>query len=123
MSYTFSLVAEAGFAKASSYDTHRPSYPPEAVCRLVEHLELANASNARVLDLGAGTGKFTELLARREEDYEVIAVEPHREMREVLERKNLNGVSVQDGHATFMPGIESQSIGAVVIAQVNPHKH
>ena len=123
MSYTFSLVAETGFAKASSYDTHRPSYPPEAVSRLVEHLELANASNARVLDLGAGTGKFTELLARREEHYEVIAVEPHREMRQVLERKNLKGVSVQDGNATFMPGIESQSIGAVVIAQVNLHKH
>ena len=123
MSYTFSSVAQAGFANASSYDTHRPSYPTEAVSKLIEHLELDSAPNARVVDLGAGTGKFTELLARREEDYEIIAVEPHREMREVLERKNLKGVSVQDGNATFMPRIESQSVEAVVIAQVNLHKH
>ena len=122
MSYNFSSVAEAGFANASSYDTHRPSYPAEAVSRLIEQLELDNALNVRVVDLGAGTGKFTELLAQRGEDYEIIAVEPHREMRQVLERKNLKGVSVWDGKATLMPGIQSQSVEAVVIAQVNLHQ-
>ena len=116
--YTLSSVAEAGFANASSYDTHRPLYPSEAVSKLIEQLEIENVLNARVVDLGAGTGKFTELLARREENYEIFAVEPHREMRKVLEKKKLKGVSVEDGNANLMPTIESQSIDAVVVAQV-----
>ena len=119
MSSALSSVAQTGFANAASYDTHRPSYPPEVVTKLLQRLELDNALNARVVDLGAGTGKFTELLAQREEDYDIIAVEPHEEMREILKEKKLKRVSVLDGSATKVQGIESQSADAVVAAQVS----
>lgn len=66
-----------GFQNASSYDKHRPSYPPDAVTRFLKHLHVHGVKKARVLDLAAGTGKFTELLVDRYEDFEILAVEPH----------------------------------------------
>lgn len=66
-----------GFQNASSYDKHRPSYPPEAVTRFLEHLQVNGVKRARIVDLAAGTGKFTELLVGRDEDFEILAVEPH----------------------------------------------
>jgi len=76
-------------------DTHRPTYPANAVTSLLTHLNLNSFPNAKILELGAGTGKFTELLANRAEKYEILAIEPHREMREVLEGKKLEGVVVR----------------------------
>ena len=66
-----------GFQNASSYDKHRPSYPPEVVTRFLKHLQVSGVREARIVDLAAGTGKFTEVLAGREEDFEILAVEPH----------------------------------------------
>lgn len=66
-----------GFQNASSYDKHRPSYPPEAVTRFLKHLQVSGVKEARIIDLAAGTGKFTEMLVGREEDFEILAVEPH----------------------------------------------
>ncbi len=65
-----------GFHDASLYDKHRPSYPPEAVTRFLEHLQVHGMKGARIVDLAAGTGKFTELLAGRDEGFEILAVEP-----------------------------------------------
>ena len=110
-------IAQSGFANASSYDAHRPSYPPEAVNPFLQHLDIVNALHARVVDLAAGTGKFTEILADREEDYDILAVEPHTGMREVLEKKGLKGVKVIEGTATEMVGVEEQWADAVVVAQ------
>ena len=66
-----------GFQNASSYDKHRPSYPHEAVTRFLEHLQVNGVKGARIVDLAAGTGKFTELLVDRDESFEILAVEPH----------------------------------------------
>ena len=66
-----------GFENASSYDKHRPSYPPEAMTRFLKHLQVDGVKSARIVDLAAGTGKFTELLACRDEDFDILAVEPH----------------------------------------------
>lgn len=52
--------ANNGFEDASSYDKYRPSYPEEAVGKLLEHLGLSGVKGARVIDLASGTGKFTE---------------------------------------------------------------
>jgi len=54
-------VAAAGFSDAVDYEAARPSYPPDAVAWLVEHLRIG--PGARVVDLAAGTGKLTRLLA------------------------------------------------------------
>ena len=64
-----------------------------------------------------GTGKFTELLAKRNESYKIIAVEPHADMRKVLEDKYLSGVEVKDGLSTSIP-LPDESVDAVIIAQV-----
>ena len=107
-----------GFQDGSTYDQHRPSYPQEAVDSLLKHLQVAGLEGARIVDLAAGTGKFTELLANRHEWFDIIAVEPHDGMRVELEKKSLGGVRALKGEATNMRGVESQSIDAVVAAQV-----
>lgn len=104
MSSTHNLApaAAAGFKDASAYDEHRPAYPAEAVQKLLEHMNLADAAHARIVEVAAGTGKFTEALAARHEAFEVRAVEPHPDMRRELEAKKLRGVSVADGSAQDM---------------------
>lgn len=94
--------ASAGFTNASAYDTHRPSYPSIAVSKFLAHLNVAQHAGAKIIDLGAGTGKFTELLAARSEDYDIVAVEPLQSMRAELEKKNLNAVRLLDGDARRM---------------------
>jgi 16S rRNA A1518/A1519 N6-dimethyltransferase RsmA/KsgA/DIM1 with predicted DNA glycosylase/AP lyase activity len=81
----FSLAPQAdnGFRDASSYDQHRPSYPSSAVASLLRRLNIAGQSQAKIVEIGAGTGKFTELLVGKDERYEIVAVEPHQEMRRV----------------------------------------
>ncbi|CAJ2501157.1 Uu.00g040100.m01.CDS01 [Anthostomella pinea] len=97
-------AAEEGFKDASAYDTHRPSYPPEAVDAFLANLKLAAQSDfVNVVEIAAGTGKFTELLAARPERFAVKAIEPHAGMREKLSDKDLQGVEVIDGKADKMP--------------------
>ncbi len=64
---------------ASLYDQVRPSYPDEAIDAMVRFARLR--APARVLEVGAGTGKATVLLAER--GLRVLALEPSREMAEV----------------------------------------
>lgn len=117
--FTIDSRAQTGFQNAHSYDTHRPSYPAEAVSKLLTHLNLAGVEGAKIVDLACGTGKFTELLARREEGYEVVGVEPHAGMREELIKKNLRGVEVKDGDAGHI-GVREGSADGLIAAQVSP---
>lgn len=64
---------------AELYDRARPSYPGAAVDDVLSHAELAPGD--RVLEVGAGTGKLTVLLAER--GLEVTALEPSAEMAAV----------------------------------------
>lgn len=63
---------------AEAYERARPGYPPEAVAWL------AGEPPRDVVDVGAGTGKLTRLLAAA--GHRVTAVEPLAEMRAELER-------------------------------------
>ena len=78
---------------------------------------VAGVRNAKIIDLACGTGKFTELLAARPEEFEIIGVEPHAGMRDVLVKKGLERVRVEDGDAGNMP-IEDDWGDACVAAQV-----
>ena len=81
MALSVSSASTKGFQNASSYDKHRPSYSPDAMTRFLKHLHVHGVKKARVLDLAAGTGKFTELLVGRDEVFEILAVEPHSGMQ------------------------------------------
>ena len=109
--------AQAGFANSAAYDLHRPTYSPTIVQFLLETLQVAGKRGARIVDLAAGTGKFTEALAARDEKFHITAVEPHAGMREVLAGKNLRGVTVVNGTADAMPE-DDESVDAVFVAQV-----
>ena len=83
-------------------------------------MNLTNALNAKIVDLGAGTGKFTEILSAREEDFEILAVEPHDKMRGELERKGLKGVRVLEGGVGDLGElIGSEKVDGVFAAQVS----
>lgn len=111
--------AQTGFSDSAAYDQHRPSYPPASVHHLLEQIRLLGKHHARVLDLAAGTGKFTQALVARDEQFEVVALEPHDGMRQVLADKGLPGVTVLSGTAESIPA-DDASFDAVIAAQVNP---
>ncbi|KAK4690954.1 hypothetical protein P7C71_g5944, partial [Lecanoromycetidae sp. Uapishka_2] len=123
MTFAIPSASTEGFQNAYSYDQHRPSYPPEAVESLLKHLQVDELKGARIIDLAAGTGKFTKLLSEREEQYEIVAIEPHEGMRSELVEKHFRGVKVLDGVASSMKGVESQCIDAVVAAQKGKSWH
>jgi|SRR5215217_3890 len=89
----------AGFADvAAVYDRARPEYPPAAVERIVAELEAE--PGARVLDLGAGTGKLTRPLLAAGLD--VVAVEPLARMRAALAAA-VGSRRALDGRAEAIP--------------------
>ena len=105
-------AAAQGFsAGADAYDRGRPSYPPAAIEHLVRTLALGPGRH--VLDVGAGTGKFTELLVAT--GAHVVAVEPVAEMRAKLETA-LPAVTALVGTGEALP-VEAASVDAVVAAQ------
>jgi ubiquinone/menaquinone biosynthesis C-methylase UbiE len=113
-------IALAGFSSANSYDTHRPSYASDAVEHLLNSLGLADKPRSRILELAAGTGKFTELLACRNENFDIVAVEPHRDMLRVLSEKNFPAgavVNVKEGNAVDIP-VENEWADSFIVAQV-----
>ena len=103
--------ADAGFnAGSGAYDRGRPSYPPDVVDWLCER---ALDVGGRVLDLGAGTGKMTAVLAARGLD--VVAAEPVAAMRDAL-RAALPDVPVAAAAAERLP-FAARSFDAVFVAQ------
>ena len=101
-----------GFDRAAdAYERGRPTYPPAAVEWLAEQLRIDRGT--RVVDLAAGTGKFTRALVARGAD--VVAVEPAAGMRERL-RAELPDVEVLDGTAEAIP-LPQSSVDAVTVAQ------
>ncbi|OAG08166.1 S-adenosyl-L-methionine-dependent methyltransferase [Paraphaeosphaeria sporulosa] len=109
--------ATHGFHAATSYDTHRPTYPPPAISALLSNIRVAGVPGARLVELGAGTGKLTSLLAAREERFEIVAGEPHGEMRGVLEGKELAGVRVVGDRGEELASVEGGWADGVVVAQ------
>ena len=74
-------------------------------------------NRAQIVEIGSGTGKFTELLVARPEKFELIAVEPHEGMRGALVKKNL-GIKTLDGDAASIP-LEEGWADALIAAQVS----
>lgn len=105
-------VAAKGFtAGAKAYERTRPTYPAQAVNYLIEAMDLG--PGATVLDLGAGTGKFTRLLLPT--GAKIVAVEPIAEMRSEFETV-LPEVELLAGTAESIP-LADASVDAVICAQ------
>lgn len=108
------FVGEGG-----AYDSVRPAYPDEAVAALVDAARCARGSAAsvqdgplRAADIGAGTGKMSELLARA--GLLVDAVEPSEAMR--AQASSIEGVTWHDGVAE-QTGLPNDMYDIVVFAQ------
>jgi SAM-dependent methyltransferase len=105
-------AAAHGFAHAvEHYRRGRPSYPDDAVAYLVDVLGVR--PDRDVLELGAGTGKLTELLVHS--GARIAALEPVPEMRQVLALA-CPTATVLDGTAEAIP-LPDGSMDAVVAAQ------
>ena len=106
------VTAQTGFSRASAtYASGRPGYP-QAVSGWLRGT-LGISAGDSVVDLGAGTGKFTACLARTGAD--VVAVEPVRPMLDVLRRAH-PAVRTFEGSATQIP-LADGSADAVFAAQ------
>jgi ubiquinone/menaquinone biosynthesis C-methylase UbiE len=106
-------IAAAGFQRAAAeYERGRPGYPPEAVERM--RREIGIQAGQTVVDLAAGTGKLTRLLAPLL-PAEVIAVEPIAGMRAQLQQA-VPGVTALDGTAEEIP-LPDAAAHAVFVAQ------
>ncbi len=102
-------AVSAGFgAEASRYQNARPDYHPDLVARFVDRF-----ASGRVIEIGAGTGKFTRQVVAAGID--VVAVEPVEAMRAVL-AADLPRVDTRPGTAEAIPA-EDQSFDTVVVAQ------
>jgi SAM-dependent methyltransferase len=104
-------AADGYSAQADRYVQGRPDYPDAVAGWLRGRLELRPGKT--VVDLGAGTGKFTTNLV--DTGAQVIAVEPVAEMRAKLSR-TFPAVDARDGTATSIP-LADNSIDALVCAQ------
>lgn len=97
--------------KAEAYALGRPGYPKAAIdyiCSLV-------SEGAVFADVGAGTGKFTVELAKR--DYSVFAVEPNADMRGQLMNTvaQFPNVIITDGTAEVIK-LPEHSVDAITVA-------
>jgi SAM-dependent methyltransferase len=96
---------------AAEYERHRPDYPEEALRWAADTLGLA--ADARVLDVGAGTGKLTRGLVAL--GFHVVAVEPGGAMLDQL-RLAVPEAEPHEAPAEALP-LPDASVGAAFAAQ------
>jgi SAM-dependent methyltransferase len=104
-------AAAVGFTTAvDAYESARPTVPGEAVDWLLAELRVGPGDV--VVELGAGTGKFTRLLVERE--IEVLAIEPVAAMRARLDVLGERVTSV-DAVAEQLPLGDGSAAAAVAV--------
>lgn len=114
-----SLDVNPFVGEGGAYDSVRPAYPDEAVAALIDAARSRRGANApgrdgplRAADIGAGTGKMSELLARA--GLLVDAVEPSEAMR--AQASSVEGVTWHEGLAEET-GLPNGAYDIVVFAQ------
>ena len=114
-----SLEVNPFVGEGGAYNSVRPAYPDEAVAALIEAAQRTRGADAlgqggplRAADIGAGTGKMSESLARA--GLLVDAVEPSEAMR--AQASPIEGVTWHDGVAEWT-GLPNDLYDIVVFAQ------
>lgn len=106
-------------SSAAAYDAVRPEWPAKTVTWMLG--SPTTATVCRVVDLGAGTGKGTRVIAAL--GHEVIAVEPSDGMREVLGTSLVSMPTEVARRITSLAGaaedipVETGSVDAVTVFQ------
>ena len=106
-----SARARAFETVAEEYERHRPDYPAEAIEWAAAQLGLE--SGARVLDVGAGTGKLTRALVAA--GFDAVAVEPGGAMLDQL-RLAVPEAEPHETHAEEIP-LPDSSVDAAFAGQ------
>ena len=113
-----SEVLATSFDKvALQYDRSRPTYS----IKIFNNFPASFRNDCKcIVEVGAGTGLFTQLLA----DYfpsstRIIATEPLKNMRQILSSKfsKYPNVEVYNGSANKLPVIDNNSVDAIFCAQ------
>lgn len=102
--------------KAEKYELYRPTYPEEAIIKVLDMCNVVPSNEITIADIGAGTGKFTQLLL--DKGFTVYAVEPNKQMRAIAEGKfsnydNFNSIS-QTAEDT---SLADNSVSIITVAQ------
>lgn len=126
---TFSTVhqtAQEGFTakSADSYEKGRPTYTKESLEKINEviqsSLTIGKSNSPVIVELGAGTGKFTESLApflqSNYRQFQYLATEPSEGFRQALLKKNLPNVKSDFGLGDSIPSPD-KTVNAVIAAQ------
>jgi SAM-dependent methyltransferase len=98
---------------AELYDAARPAYPPAVIDELIGLAGLERGSP--VLEVGAGTGKATRMLAER--GLSVLALEPSAEMAAVARRNLAGDPQVEIEQIDFESWQHRSKVKALVCAQ------
>ncbi|MFT3716963.1 MAG: class I SAM-dependent methyltransferase [Gordonia sp. (in: high G+C Gram-positive bacteria)] len=98
-------------AQSGNYETGRPDYPADSVDWLLSGLP----PPPRIVDLGAGTGKLTRVVAQRFPAAALTAVDPDAEMLATLSASQPD-VATAVGSAEHLP-LPDGSADAVILGQ------
>ena len=97
-----------------SYDQFRPSFRSSIVDQFLQDLNLGDDTNLRILELAAGTGKFTRSLV--DKGYtNLVVVEPSEGMLQTF-HQNFPEIETHLGSSYDIP-LKDASVDAVVVAQ------
>jgi SAM-dependent methyltransferase len=110
-----SVRARAFDAWAEDYERYRPGYPAALFDLIADRLELPR--DARVVDLGAGTGKVARAIAAR--GWQTTAVDPGEPMLAVLrDRAAAEGLAIDVVRATAeSTGLPTASFDAALAGE------
>jgi ubiquinone/menaquinone biosynthesis C-methylase UbiE len=123
-------AAQKGFTESSSssYEQGRPGYSAES-CNIILETFWRNIGGRNtdpnkainMVEIGAGTGKFTESFVSYFKMHEkgklcLTAIEPSEGFRKMLAQKNIPGVKAVHGTGDAIP-LDSEQVDSVLVAQ------
>ena len=97
---------------AEAYDIARPGYPPGLIDKLIELAQLP--ANARILEIGCGTGQITLPLAER--GYEIVAVELGENLARIATENLAAFPRVRVVHTSFEEWSENEAPFDLVVS-------